>query len=145
MNLTEEKELMEVKRKKTLSEILGDCLAWGVIVVPVTIGLSFMLMFISPTFRNFVLDLKSGFTRNHNELSDGEIIAIAKNEVKNKLKSPSSAKFCPQYEIKIMRLDDTIMVTGTVEAQNSFGAMINNNFMVLMSPDGTYIEDVNVY
>ena len=50
--------------------------------------------------------------------------------VQSYLKSPRSAKFCKHYEADVTYLgNNEYMVIGYVDAQNSFGAMIRNNFV----------------
>ena len=66
-------------------------------------------------------------TWGHDEF---DAAVVAKNIVKGKLKSPSTAVFCEQSEYNITCLDDTWTVSGYVDAQNSFGATLRNNFTV---------------
>ncbi len=77
--------------------------------------------------------------------SEGAIIATAKHYVKQELKSPSTAQFCPQNEIKIYEASDGIVVSGYVDAENSFGAKIRNNFSVNLTSDGKKLKDVKFY
>lgn len=56
---------------------------------------------------------------------------IAQAIVESYLKSPSSANFCRVSECDIQHLGNgEYMVTGWVEAQNSYGAMIRQDFIV---------------
>ena len=56
---------------------------------------------------------------------------IAQDIVESYLKSPSSAKFCRESECSIQHLGNgEYMVTGWVEAQNSYGAMLHQEFIV---------------
>lgn len=59
-----------------------------------------------------------------------DAMTIARKIVKNKLKSPSTAKFCDTTDASISCSGNTWTVRGWVEAQNSFGAVIRNNFTV---------------
>lgn len=54
----------------------------------------------------------------------------AKCEVEKQLKSPSTAKFCSSHEAEIIRNGNTWSVEGWVDAQNSFGATLRNEFVV---------------
>lgn len=64
-------------------------------------------------------------------LTDAQVVeyqVIAQNAVKNKLKAPSTADF---DNLKVMKdKSGSVLITGTVDAQNSFGAKIRNSFMV---------------
>lgn len=64
-------------------------------------------------------------------------------EVKKKLKSPSTAKFCESYEAEINRNGNTWSVEGWVDAQNSFGATLRNDFVVKITykSKDTYIVE----
>lgn len=74
--------------------------------------------------------------------SKAEIITIAKYHVKNKLKSPSSAKFCPQNEITINYLSDSIIIAGYVDAENGFGAKVRTTFRVTLTEDGSSLKSI---
>lgn len=63
----------------------------------------------------------------HDEF-DAEV--IAEKIVKSNLKSPSTAKFCKHSEYTITCSINTWTVRGHVDAQNSFGAVIRNEFTV---------------
>lgn len=60
----------------------------------------------------------------------------AKNEVEERLKSPSTAKFCPDDEASVKKLGNTWIVKGWVDAQNSFNATIRNRFSVEITYTG---------
>lgn len=65
---------------------------------------------------------------------------LAQKAVKNQLKSPSSAKFPFAYNSKgvsITSSGNSYTVRAWVEAQNSFGATIQNNFTVKIEKSGT--------
>ena len=62
-----------------------------------------------------------------------EVVTMAEYFVKQNLKAPSTAEFCPVREAKIGRLgNNEYEVTGYVDAQNSFGAMIRSTYYVKM-------------
>lgn len=64
-------------------------------------------------------------------LTDAQVAeyqVIAQDAVKNKLKAPSTADF---DNLKVLKdKSGSVLITGTVDAQNSFGAKIRNSFMV---------------
>ena len=62
--------------------------------------------------------------------SDLDAYIIAKEIVKGSLKSPSSAKFCSSSEVTVSNSGNSYTVTGWVEAQNSYGAMLKQDFIV---------------
>ncbi len=65
---------------------------------------------------------------------------IAKDEVKKRLKSPSTAKFpfaANSEGVSITKSGDYVTVNAYVDAQNSFGAMLRSNFVVRIRLDGT--------
>lgn len=59
-----------------------------------------------------------------------DAITIAEKVVKNKLKSPSTAKFCKSSEYTVSCVGNSWTVTGYVDAQNDLGATLRNNFTV---------------
>lgn len=52
--------------------------------------------------------------------------------VRDSLKAPTTAQFpgCAYYEVRMSKDERTIFVTGYVDAQNSFGAMLRSKFIV---------------
>lgn len=60
----------------------------------------------------------------------GDAFAIAEKAVKDKLKSPSTAKFCSVTEATIGCSGNTWVVRGWVDAQNGFGATVRTQFAV---------------
>ena len=71
-------------------------------------------------------------------------IVIAEDVVKSKLKSPSTADFCSNYEYTVSRSKNTWTIKGYVDAQNSFGAMLRSDFTVKITFTGksSYIVDL---
>ena len=65
--------------------------------------------------------------------SDSEVWREVKNIISDRLKSPSSAKFCTESQATIKQSGDTWTVSGYVDADNSFGASIRNNFTVVIT------------
>ena len=70
------------------------------------------------------------------EVSDGyghdkyDAIVVAKTIIKRKLKSPSTAEFCKSSEYTVNCSGNTWTIKGYVDAQNSFGAALRNDFTV---------------
>ena len=67
-----------------------------------------------------------------------------KDAVKQRLKSPSSAKF---HDVSAFRSAGHYKVTGSVDADNSFGASMRNSFScdVKVVGDHTTASNVNIY
>lgn len=59
-----------------------------------------------------------------------DAMVIAEKEIKEILKSPSTAKFCSTSDATITRSGNTWEVEGWVDAQNGYGAMLRKNFTV---------------
>lgn len=80
--------------------------------------------------------ITSTHTNGGNKLSDSyghdtaDAIVIAEKEVRDHLKSPSTAEFCRYSDYTIDCTDNTWSVAGWVDAQNSFGATLRNTFTV---------------
>lgn len=69
--------------------------------------------------------------KSTNELSE-LAAACAQLEVKELLKSPTSAEF--NSTPTVTPINDTVFgVSGNVDSQNSFGAMIRSNFMCIVT------------
>lgn len=109
------------KLKDDLKDVAKGCgLGCGGIIL-----LSIIIVFLSTIF--------SSDTRTVDKY-DAEV--FAEDFVKEKLKSPSSAKFSSTSEKDIKEIEDNVWeVSGSVEAENSFGANIKNNFIVEMEYD----------
>lgn len=74
---------------------------------------------------------------NDDEL--GACWALAKDAVKSRLKSPTSAEFPFSYNsdgVYIAKSENIYTVKAWVEAENSFGSLIRNNFTVTMEKSG---------
>lgn len=91
----------------------------------------------------------NGFISDSDELTAEQkdfFFYIAKEEVKNKLKSPSTAKFpltANSSGVTITKSKDIVTVTGYVDAENSFNATIRSSFVVkigFIDDDKYYIE-----
>ena len=74
-----------------------------------------------------------------NSADESEVWAEAQTIVKRKLKAPSTAEFCSTSEARISQKGDTWTIKGYVDAENSFGAKLRNNFIVVITfSDGTH-------
>lgn len=67
----------------------------------------------------------------------------AQGYVKDQLKSPSSARFPTFDDSFVAMTGDTVEVSAYVDADNSFGANIRNNFTVNMDQDNN-LKDVSI-
>ena len=63
-------------------------------------------------------------------ITEYEAKAVAEGQVETLLKSPSTAKFSGLRDTKIEPIENGYKVTGYVDSQNSFGAMIRSNYSV---------------
>ena len=122
---------------------IGGCVFLGMAAVLLIYGAIICNQF--PTSSNTTsssIDTDSWF---HDEY---DAFAAAQSVVKSKLKSPSTAKFCSAREATISRSGDTWTIYGWVEAQNSFGATIRNNFTVKITFTGSNkytIQSCDIY
>ena len=90
-----------------------------------------ILLFKSCSSDTYSSNSSSSYSSNDRE---GEAWVCAMKVVEDNLKSPSSADFCKMYEATITDLgDDEYMITGYVDAENSFGATIRNDFIVTLT------------
>ncbi|ELC8441045.1 hypothetical protein QYB59_000039 [Clostridium perfringens] len=74
-----------------------------------------------------------------------EIRVLTKKLVKDNLKNPSSAKFCGYDELHITKGENgTFLATGWVDATNSFGATLRNDFQVTFERKNGHMFGSNV-
>ncbi len=69
--------------------------------------------------------------------------ALITDYVKDKLKSPSTAKFPSKSGVKISKNNDTYIIQGYVDSQNSFGATIRTKYIAEIKQIGKEIEKNN--
>lgn len=87
----------------------------------------------------------SGIDTEDNYNTEGRAIVCAEMAVEDRLKSPSTADFCPSYEMTVTNLGgDTWKVTGYVDAQNSFGAEIREYWTVTLTLTETGYKNCSV-
>lgn len=65
---------------------------------------------------------------------------IAKEIVESYLKAPSSAKYPSLTEFRMQRYGDIVAVSGYVDSQNSFGAMIRSEWVVQFRTDHNNLD-----
>jgi len=85
--------------------------------------------------------------QNMSDATDSDIWMEVKEIVEGRLKAPSTAEFCSKSEANIREDGNTWTVSGYVDAENSFGAMIRNDFTVVITftNDSQYlIEKCNI-
>ena len=77
--------------------------------------------------------------------TESRAIVCAENAVEERLKSPSTADFCPLYEMTAENLGgDKWEVTGYVDAQNSFGAVVRQKWIVTLTLTEKGYKDCSV-
>lgn len=79
------------------------------------------------------------YSSNTCKYTDIELKVYAEHLVEEELKNPKSADFS---NVEVVKASDEILVTGRVEATNSFGAIVSNGFIVTFEADGTATGDV---
>lgn len=78
------------------------------------------------------------YKENHFDHDDSDILQIAEDTVKQNLKAPSTATFSSIRETQIKRSGNTWTVSGWVDAQNSFGAMLRSEYTVKITFTSKY-------
>jgi len=63
--------------------------------------------------------------------------------VKSLLKAPSTAEFPSETQKYYVSADSMIIITGSVDAQNTFGSMIRNSYSVKLKWKDDYRKDEN--
>jgi hypothetical protein len=78
--------------------------------------------------------------------TDFDAYIYSKKFVERQLKAPSTAKFCDYDEASVSTADGSFVVTGWVDAQNSFGAMIRNGYVCKLHKAGDtwHLDDINL-
>ena len=86
---------------------------------------------------------KDSSSSNSDEATDAKICAA--KAVKDQLKSPSTADFCKYTEMTATNLGgNKWKITGWVDAQNSFGATVRENWTVTLTLTGSGFKDYTV-
>ena len=141
--------LIEYIPKQFIKMFLGGFLivfVLSVVVIVVTKSISWQenrkLFITAPVLIALVFGMLVGFSSLNdreventdsygNTSSDARI--AAEDIVRDNLKSPSSADFCGASKYTITRSGNTWTVRGYVDAQNSFGATLRNDFTVVIT------------
>ena len=135
---TENNEPKPKSKWKFLLKIL-----WIGLLCYVTVGLIWNA--IDPEWwKDFVNSSKSSSSTNSGpqayfEKNSGVAQRMCKDSIKNKLKSPSSANFSNLWAIYLGKMDNGDVrgvVSGSVEASNSFGAKTKQNIVCRFNWDG---------
>lgn len=85
----------------------------------------------------------SGSNKSNDSETDAKI--CAKKAVEDRLKAPSTADFCSYSEMDATYLgDDRWKITGYVDAENSFGAMVRQNWTVTLTLTASGFTDYDV-
>lgn len=79
------------------------------------------------------------YSSNTCKYTDIELKVYAEHLVEEELKNPKSADFS---NVEVVKASDEILVTGRVEATNSFGAIVSNGFVVVFEADGTATGEI---
>ena len=73
-------------------------------------------------------------------LSGSDALTYCEKNVKEKLKAPSTAKFHWDQPVATLIQDQAYIVSGTVDAENGFGAMLRSSISCSVSLNGTMID-----
>jgi len=84
------------------------------------------------------------YKENHFDHDDSDILQIAEDTVKQNLKAPSTATFSSIRETQIKRSGNTWTVSGWVDAQNSFGAMLRSEYTVKITFTSKYNYTIDI-
>lgn len=85
----------------------------------------------------------SGSNKSKDSETEAKICAI--KAVEDRLKAPSTADFCSYSEMDATYLgNDRWKVTGYVDAENSFGAMVRQNWTVTLTLTASGFNDYDV-
>jgi len=83
-------------------------------------------------------------TSSENEIK-ASVYVLAQKCVKNHLKSPSTAEFTEMWNCGFSKGDDNIyMMTGYVDSENSFGAMLQEQWSIMAEVNGDKVSLVMV-
>lgn len=100
---------------------------WFIVVVSCVITFVCLLKTCTSSNKNSY----GGSFSSFNTSADAKV--CAEDAVKQVLKSPSTAKFCPSYEMTAVNMGGSKWeVTGYVDAQNTFGTFIRSNWTVTL-------------
>ncbi len=75
-------------------------------------------------------------TSDKNGVDENDVWSTAKDIVRSQLKAPSTATFCSKSSATITHSGNKWTIKGYVDAENSFGAMLRNDFTVVITISG---------
>ena len=80
----------------------------------------------------------SGSQKSYSEADyKAGLYTLAEKQVKAHLKAPSTAKLCKMSETEFQKGSDGVyMMTGWVDAENSYGAMLRSTWGIMAQADG---------
>jgi hypothetical protein len=84
------------------------------------------------------------FEKDRQELRDITIYNIAKENISSKLKSPSTAKFQPLIDIQSEYKEGFFYMSIWVDAQNSFGATVREQYTVKYKAEGDNVYLISI-
>lgn len=83
---------------------------------------------------------KSDDTYNNDDIKAG-VYVLAQKCVKNHLKAPSTAKFSEMWECAFQKGEGNVyMMTGYVDSQNSYGAMLQEQWSIMAEVNGDKVS-----
>jgi len=88
------------------------------------IALAFLLALIFP----------SDPAKRRQDDADAMAVTLCQQHIKQRLKAPSTASFPWGYSRNLTHVGDKYIYAHYVDAQNSFGAMLRNNFVCTVGP-----------
>ena len=87
------------------------------------------------------------YSQNNKKIDTTDLKLTAKfkveSVVKALLKAPSTAEFPSETQKYYVSADSMIIITGSVDAQNTFGSMIRNSYSVKLKWKDDYRKDEN--
>lgn len=104
---------------------------WFIVVISCVITFVCLLKTCTSSNKHSYGGSYGGSFSSFNTSADAKV--CAEDAVKQVLKSPSTAKFCPSYEMTAVNMGGyKWKVTGYVDAQNTFGTFIRSNWTVTL-------------
>ncbi len=97
------------------------------------IGLAFVKQHFFPNKPVYRYERKN---KKSKTISSSEAVVLAERKIKTMLKSPSTANFSGYANTNIVDIENGYRVSGYVDSQNSYGAMIRSYYTI----DIVYID-----
>ncbi len=96
----------------------------------VLVGLVIVALLVSATVVAAFLETPQTAARARAASLQQEAVSMAQQAVRQQLKAPSTARFAALAETEIAHTGDRYEITGWVESQNAFGAMLRSGYEV---------------